>query len=54
MRFARYSFVCLSGFLLTVPVGAAEAGQRVLTYGFSEYRVFPTVAPAFVDTTRGR
>ena len=28
MRFARYSFVCLSGFLLTVPVGAAEAGQQ--------------------------
>lgn len=28
MRFARYSFVCLSGFLLTAPVGAAEAGQQ--------------------------
>ena len=28
MRFARYSFVCLSGLLLTAPVQAAEAGQQ--------------------------
>lgn len=28
MRFARYSFVCLSGILLTAPFGAAEAGQQ--------------------------